>query len=557
MSAPSVAPSVERINFAFSWDGRHAASLAADERLELMIHMWTCEDGFTELRELPVPPGEGTPTSLLPLDDGRILLCRTAPGPVHHFSLMGEDLGSIRCDKLRIRPSGDPAVLAVIATRTGESQGAVWRITDRVEHVCDLPGLQLVGGGPLDHEGRRYGLNRQGAVKSPVAVTVADGTVTPLFDERTEDEVLQVTCRRTGRVLVATAEEGTFHLRVDDHVPPALNAIDGAVYPLCFDDSGERLLLQVSKGVDQRIVVHDLRTGTTKQVALPLGGLCGPVAFTGTGLVLAYSTPDRPGELRTVPLGGTLPPAGPEPEVPAVLEQFPGPAGPIEAIVYGRHGWRTADRVLIALHGGPEHHWSPRFDPLFARLARDGVTVVAPNQRGSTRYGAAHQSAIHGAWGGPDLADIHHLARIVKRPGGELALYGVSYGAYLALLAAAVHPDLWSACAVVAPFLSGPKLYAEAGDGVRRLLERLDGLTEIDDEIGPRDLTVLGPRITARLMVIHGTDDPVVPVSQSRALVGALREVDFREIPGAGHNPLFDVDGTPLPDLIPRFLFPR
>ena len=38
--------------------------------------------------------------------------------------------------------------------------------------------------------------------------------------------------------------------------------------------------------------------------------------------------------------------------------------------------------------------------------------MVAPNQRGSTGYGAAHRNAIGGAWGGPDLADVLRLGRI-------------------------------------------------------------------------------------------------------------------------------------------------
>jgi dipeptidyl aminopeptidase/acylaminoacyl peptidase len=223
--------------------------------------------------------------------------------------------------------------------------------------------------------------------------------------------------------------------------------------------------------------------------------------------------------------------------------------------------------VLIALHGGPEHHWSPRFDALFAALTLAGVTVIAPNQRGSTRYGQTHQEAIRGSWGGPDLEDICHLAETItaQRRGSanRLSLYGISYGAYLALLAASVQPDLWSKCVVIAPFLSGPRLYEEAGPKVRLLLERLDGLTEIHDAIGPRDLFRLAPRISARLLVIHGDQDLVVPVTQSRVLrdrltaAGRKDGVDFvyKEIPGEGHNPLFDLDGRPIREVIARFLF--
>lgn len=50
---------------------------------------------------------------------------------------------------------------------------------------------------------------------------------------------------------------------------------------------------------------------------------------------------------------------------------------------------------------------------------------------------------------------------------------------------------------------------------------------------------------SAPLFVVHGADDPAVPVGQSRRLHAALREVgavvDYRELPGAGHGgPAFD-----------------
>ena len=137
--------------------------------------------------------------------------------------------------------------------------------------------------------------------------------------------------------------------------------------------------------------------------------------------------------------------------------RFDGPHGPIEAVVYGDSA--HAARVVLALHGGPEAAWQLTYEPLFQRLVAEGIAVVAPNQRGSTGYGAAHRDAIRGAWGGPDLADILHLGRVLiaeRGPGtSRPILYGGSYGAYLSLLASAAAPDLWARTAVVAPFLSG------------------------------------------------------------------------------------------------------
>ena len=233
----------------------------------------------------------------------------------------------------------------------------------------------------------------------------------------------------------------------------------------------------------------------------------------------------------------------------AHAEVLTGPAGPVEAVIYGGPRWQESERLLIALHGGPHAAWKLSFEPLLQDLAAAGMAVVAPNQRGSTGYGPAHRDAIRGAWGGPDLADLLHLTESLAayRRGRDLPalrLFGVSYGAFLALLAAAAAP-LWSHCVAVAPFCSAQSLYAEGTDGVKSFLRRHDALDVIDDALGPRDLERLAERITARLLIVHGSGDETIPVSQPRRIVAALEragrrngtEYIYREIPG-GHDPL-------------------
>ena len=96
---------------------------------------------------------------------------------------------------------------------------------------------------------------------------------------------------------------------------------------------------------------------------------------------------------------------------PAELINLRGPAGPIEAIVYGGPDWRACERLVVALHGGPLSSWAFGYEPLFHRLSAAGVAVLAPNYRGSTGYGEEHLRAVIGDWGGPDLDDVLHLAR--------------------------------------------------------------------------------------------------------------------------------------------------
>jgi dipeptidyl aminopeptidase/acylaminoacyl peptidase len=241
----------------------------------------------------------------------------------------------------------------------------------------------------------------------------------------------------------------------------------------------------------------------------------------------------------------------------AHLEMLVGDVGPVESVVYGGLDWRTAEHVVIALHGGPAAAWRFEFSPVLQHLAANGIAVVAPNQRGSIGYGEAYASCLHGAWGGPDLEDV---AAIVRTLGSERAaaglpkpaLMGTSYGGYLALLAACTSPEAWSCVLAIAPFLSGPRLIAEASLPVRALMTRLGGDVELDDALGPRDVLRLAEGMRAPLLVVHGDRDDVIPVGQSRALrhrllqLGRAEGTDFRylELPGRGHE-VFAGEGAP------------
>ncbi len=195
------------------------------------------------------------------------------------------------------------------------------------------------------------------------------------------------------------------------------------------------------------------------------------------------------------------------------------------------------------------------------------MTVVAPNQRGSTGYGPAHRLAIQHAWGGPDLADIAAIGRQLADQREAVGLpapmlYGTSYGGFLALLSASCEPTTWSRCVAVSAFLSGPRLHADASRPVRKFVERLGGCALIDDELGPRDVASLCERLRAPLLLVHGQRDPLIPVSQARQLRNRLlvqgrragTDFAYLEVPGVGHSPLDGRAGDKVCDQIVQFL---
>ncbi|MFJ4596980.1 MULTISPECIES: alpha/beta hydrolase family protein [unclassified Kitasatospora] len=594
--APSRAPELPvvpalpatRTSFAFSATAEHAACLTTGSRGGLVPEHRSFDGPSSRRRTLALE--ESLRTQPLPTEDGRLLLLRGAAGR-HELVLADPETGragerltverlTVECRALRLVASAEPGTLALAVRSDSPGRSTLYRVLDsplRWEPVAALPGTvgRICG---LDHSGRLLGVALRHESRSrTVLVDLTDGSHhdLPCAPGR-EGDALLLASPSSGLLLMATDTPQGRRLAWRSLADPAglraperLNTIDGAVLPLAFDPAGERVALRVLRGARARLLVHDLRQDRLTEVPLAAGAVQQVAGWGRSGLLVPVSTADRPAEIAVLSPEATTEwaPAGSQAAGRSRVERFSGPAGQFEAVCQG--DWRSADAVLVALHGGPEAAWDLGYEPVLHRLATAGIAVVAPNQRGSTGYGAAHAEALHGAWGGPDLADIRALVRALAagRPGSAPPpmLYGVSYGAHLALLAAAADPQLWSRCAVVAPFLSAARLHAQASPAVRALIDRLGGRTEVEDGLGPRDLWTLADRIRTPLMIVHGTDDRTIPVDQSRQLrqrlldTGHSEGTHFRyaEVPGGGHSPLENLAGAHLREQLVEFLSQR
>jgi dipeptidyl aminopeptidase/acylaminoacyl peptidase len=557
-----------RLSFRFSARADHAACLVADGHSELSVEGWAFDGGRARHRRLRTAAGETVRTQPLPTEDGRVVLVRNGRGR-HEVAVAHAEhetgLGTLECQALRAVPSRDPDTLAWLFAVYPTGDSRIYRVDaaeQRLEPVLRVPG-RLVGEGALNDDGGLLAANQVLPTRRRiVALDLRAGTVEPVGPP---GHGLLLTNPARAELLVAAPTPDGITVgwaAAGGEVRPssALPGIAGAVLPLAVDPAGERLAVRVTDGARSRLYIVDIDADARREVLLP-PGVIKAAGWSRAGLRLLRSCPARPAEVVTV--DPARPHAAPS-AAPAArhrhraaIESFDGPAGPIEAIVYG--DWRRSPRLLVALHGGPEAAWELDFDPAFQRIAAAGVAIVAPNQRGSTGYGAAHRDAIRGAWGGPDLADVRCLLATLTRHRRHPRcvppmLYGVSYGAFLALVAAAVDPDAWSRCVAIAPFLAGSRLHADASPAVRSWLERTGGDTDLDDEWGRRDLLALAPRIRAPLLLIHGERDDVIPVGHSRRLAAALAGVTYREIAGGGHNPVGGPGGRALLDDLVGFL---
>ncbi|MGW6710615.1 prolyl oligopeptidase family serine peptidase [Streptomyces sp. NPDC054956] len=577
-AAPADAEVTVRTSFRFSADGLRAACVATGTDGHHFAEGWHLGPSGPRLELRTALGSDPAWTQLLPLDGTSLLASWHGRGGAQTLARLTvdghQDAVPVPGGRpLRLLPAPEGSGLLALGVSGGAARDtlvlAVRGDQPRFEVTTRVTGT-LLGGIVLDH--RVLFTRLLDEVPGPVVLDLRDGGLRDLTARSGPAHVLAAA---TGRVLLARlTPEGNRLALADLDGDTPLRAVHGdtglpgAVHPLALEPDGDRLALLTTSGARSCLTLLDPVSGNARQIDMPPGDLLPFAAWTGNGLWLPHSDPGRPRTLGWVPAAATsleLPEPARPGHHPARLETFPGADGPVEAVLYGPD-WRTARQVVLALHGGPNSRWTLGFDPFLQALAAAGLAVVAPNPRGSTGYGAAHTLAISGAWGGPDLADVTAVGRSLIRERGtgrsRPALYGVSYGAFLALLAATAEPDGWSACAAVAPFLSGPRLHAEGSAQVRAMVERLDGLTPVRDELGPRDVERSAPALSVPLLLVHGARDDSVPVGHSRALVERLTALgrrpgtDFHylELPERGHAVLGTGTDDPVLASVVRFL---
>lgn len=342
---------------------------------------------------------------------------------------------------------------------------------------------------------------------------------------------------RSGLYLLTDGGDDFIGLAEVDPVRPAevkrwLLHPDHDVTAAVLSPDGRRVAVVENAGIHDRLFVLDLETGSrTENDSLPPGVVVndhtGQAQYhtawsaDGEAVVAAWETPTRPADILGFPGGERWTDVN-QGELPGLVQpretaynSFDGLE--IQCLQYRVDG--SPRPTVCIFHGGPEGQSRAEYRPLYHLLNAIGMDVLAPNVRGSTGYGLRFQSLDDRTLRWNSVLDGCAAARWLKSTGQatRIAAAGGSYGGFMTLAVIVAEPDLWDA-AVDTVGIARWRTFFENMPPWRGVLRQ----REYGDPFGAEAefLESISPihragSIRAPLLVVHGRNDPRVPVAES------------------------------------------
>ncbi|MFD2446640.1 alpha/beta fold hydrolase [Bacillus sp. CGMCC 1.16607] len=184
--------------------------------------------------------------------------------------------------------------------------------------------------------------------------------------------------------------------------------------------------------------------------------------------------------------------------------------------------------VVVFVHGGPESQIRAVYNPFLQYFLNHGYAVCTPNVRGSTGYGKAYSHLDDVRKRMDSVQDLTSLVEWLKSEGNadpdKIAIMGRSYGGFMVLAAITHYPEVWSA-AIDIVGISSFKTFLEKTSSWRRKLREaeygsIENDSEFFEEIDPLHRI---ESIKCPLMVLHGANDPRVPIEEAEQIVDELK----------------------------------
>ena len=215
---------------------------------------------------------------------------------------------------------------------------------------------------------------------------------------------------------------------------------------------------------------------------------------------------------------------------PPTNDAFQGPAG-------------TRPPALVRVHGGPTAMATNGYYATVQFWTSRGIAVLDVNYSGSAGFGRDWRERLLGAWGKADVSDCIDAADAAIDAGlidpGRIAIAGGSAGGFT-VLRALMDSDRFTA-GIVRYGVSDLKALVGGHKFESHYLDSLVGpWPEAAQRYEDRSPINTLDRLNSPILILQGTEDPVVPMAQSTALADAARRrglpMAMRIFEGEGHG---------------------
>jgi dipeptidyl aminopeptidase/acylaminoacyl peptidase len=344
-------------------------------------------------------------------------------------------------------------------------------------------------------EGVLIATNRDREFCRLVRVSLTGEIMEVLAEPEWDVEAVAV-AHKTGRIAWSVNEDGISRvtLRSPDGTTTVVSELPaGTVDRLTWSPSGESLAVSITSPTEPGAVWLVAPDGQARAVVPPAYGDLDPATLVDPEIVRFTSFDGR--------------------EIPAFWF-VPEGDGPFP--------------VVVDVHGGPEGQRRAGWQPVLQFLLGRSFAVLSTNVRGSSGYGRTycHLDDREKRYDSvADLAAAHDWLRAQPEViDDRIAIYGVSYGGFMVLAALTTQPERWAAGVDVVGIANFVSFFQNTGPWRRRLraAEYGDPDTQADllRELSPIHRVA---NIRAPLMVVHGRNDPRVPLDETEQIVEAVR----------------------------------
>ncbi|MCJ7623309.1 MAG: S9 family peptidase, partial [Anaerolineaceae bacterium] len=331
------------------------------------------------------------------------------------------------------------------------------------------------------------------------------------------------------------------------------------VEDLALAPDGHTLAYTTNVDGYKHLSLYDLDTGKIQPIPdLPSGVVSEPVFSTqGTQLAISVQSPQDNFNIWLVDLEDALPSsqkltqsslAGiPKTSLvsPEIIHYDTFDGRSIPGFFYQPSQGEAPYPCILYVHGGPASQIIADFDPRFQFFLNNGYAILAPNVRGSAGYGKTYKALDDVELRMDSVADLKYAVEWLRGCGvidpDRIAIYGRSYGGFMVLSAVTTYPELWAAAIDVVgianwvTFLENTGVWRRANrekeygslENNREFLEKISPIHKVD-------------QIQCPMIVLHGANDPRVPVTEADQIVTSLQErghpVEYLRYEDEGHK---------------------